>query len=421
MSNTRNKRSLFNIVFGNKKDTTIREKATQLQVLNNVQATFTTFNGKLYDTTQVRTCIDAIARNGAKLNPKHIRNTDKVYQDKQDNLLRLLSEQPNKLMNAYDFYYKIISQLYLNNNAFVYIEKDKDGKVISLIPINYQKYTLYEYNEDIFIKFDFLNGKNKFLSLQDEVIHLKRFYCENDITGGNSQPITKTMSVKHIVDEGIINAIKTTQGIKGVIKSTKSMLKPEDVKKMRDQFVDDLFDNADGNGIGGLDATSDFTPVKIDPQTATDGQLSTISKEIKDYFGISDEIIQSKYTEDQWNAFYESVIEPIGIMLSLEFTNKLFSYGEKIHGNKIIFEANRLQYASNNTKIAIAEKMNNYMTINEIREIFNLPPVEDGDKIMQDLNHIDNNIANQYQVGETKTEEDIVVTDDKKEVSENEE
>ena len=37
------------------------------------------------------------------------------------------------------------------------------------------------------------------------------------------------------------------------------------------------------------------------------------------------------------------------------------------------------------------------MTINELREVFNLPPREDGDKIMQDLNHIDSDIANDYQ------------------------
>ena len=46
------------------------------------------------------------------------------------------------------------------------------------------------------------------------------------------------------------------------------------------------------------------------------------------------------------------------------------------------------------------------MTINELREVFNLAPREDGDKIMQDLNHIDSDIANDYQVGEDENEEE---------------
>ena len=400
------KRSLFSKVFGVKQSANYKS-ATQLELMHGYQASFTTYNGKLYDSSQVRTCIDAIARNGAKLNPKHIRSNVKGYQSMNDTIKRLISEQPNELMNAYDFYYKVISLLYLHNNAFIYVLKDENDVVLGLYPINANKYELLEFKGDIYIKFEFNKGKTYVASLKDDVIHLKRFFCEHDVIGGNTTPITKTMSFKHIIQEGVINSIKTTQGIKGILKTTKAMLKPEDIKATRDQFVKDFMESSDDSGIAGLDATTDFKPVDINPRTASDEQVKEINDEIMNYYGVSKEIIQSNYTEQQWNAFYESVLEPIGIMLGLEFTNKMFTAGERYHGNKIVFEANRLQYASNQTKISIAEKMNNYMTINEIREMFNLAPVEDGDKIMQDLNHIDNSIANEYQVG--KKEEDIVV------------
>ena len=119
------------------------------------------------------------------------------------------------------------------------------------------------------------------------------------------------------------------------------------------------------------------------------------------YYGVSENIIQSKYSEDEWNAFYESILEPIAIQMSLEFTNKIFTLGERNHGNKIVFTSNRLQYASNNTKINIARYMSNYMMIDEIREIHNLPPLPNGEgqKVLQDLNHIDSSKANQYQIG----------------------
>ena len=117
------------------------------------------------------------------------------------------------------------------------------------------------------------------------------------------------------------------------------------------------------------------------------------------YFGVNEHIIQSNYTEDEWNAFYESVLEPIGLQMSLEFTNKIFTPTQKGFGNEIIFESNRLQYASNKTKIELLRYANNIMTINELREVFNLAPREDGDTIMQDLNHIDSTIANDYQLG----------------------
>lgn len=398
------KRSLFSKFFGTKENKTI---GTKLEFLNSgYNATFTDFNGKLYDTTQVRTCIDAIAKNGAKLNPKHIRSTDKKYQIKNDNLIRIISEQPNELMNAYDFYYKIISQLYLNNNAFIYIQRDANKNVTGLYPIKSDSYKLLEYKNNVYIQFNFSNGKFYTASLQDDIIHLKRFYCENDILGGDSKPIIKTMSFKQIVQDGVINAIKTTQGIKGYLKTTKAMLKPEDIKETRDKFVEDFVNSS--SGIAGLDATTDFKEVNINPQTATDSQVNSINKEIKDYFGVSDEIIQSKYNEEQWNAFYESVLEPIGIMLSLEFTNKIFTIGERFHGNKIVFEANRLQYASNNTKINIIKEAGamGILTINEAREILNLPPVDDGEKRLQSLNYVDSKIANQYQLDNEKPNEE---------------
>jgi len=39
-------------------------------------------------------------------------------------------------------------------------------------------------------------------------------------------------------------------------------------------------------------------------------------KELRDavfrYFGVNENIIMGNYTEDEWNAFYESTIEPLG-------------------------------------------------------------------------------------------------------------
>ena len=168
---------------------------------------------------------------------------------------------------------------------------------------------------------------------------------------------------------------------------------------MRDEFIKDFVKNSNETGIGGLDATTDFTPVKIEPTTASDSQIKTFDDKVLNYFGINENIIQSKYNEDEWNAFYESILEPIGLQMSLEFSNKLFTPTEKGFGNEIIFESNRLQYASNKTKIELLRYGNNIMTVNEMREIFNLSPIEGGEVILQDLNHIDSSIANEYQMG----------------------
>lgn len=392
-------RSLFGKIFGTEKNKVL--KSEKVTMVDGYSAIWTRFDDRLYNTTDVRVCIDTIARNGAKLNPKHVRATSRGIENRTENLQRLIAEQPNELDNAYSFYYKVISQLYLHNNSFIYISRDANGVPVGLYPLNSdkRKIKVLEYMGDIYIQFSFKDQRVYTASLKDDVILLKRFYCEGNVLGDNNDALIKVMSLKHIVKEGIINAIKTTASLKGYLKTTKAMLKPEDTKRIRDEFVNDFIHNDDGTGIAGLDATTDFTPINMSPVTATDSQMKMIADEIKNYFGLSDEILQSKYTEDQWNAFYESVLEPIAVQMSLEFTNKLFTLRERQFGNRIVFESNRLQYASNTTKVNIARYLNNYLTINEIREILNLAPIEDGDRILQSLNYIDSSIANDYQGG----------------------
>lgn len=389
------RRSLFKKIFNTDKNVRF---GTSMKLLNDFSAVWTTFNGNIYDNQTARACIDTIARNGAKLSPKHIRKSKEKFEEFDNRIKRLIAQRPNELMNAYDFYYKVISQLYLNNNSFIWVERNGDNP-INLWPIKAGSYEVVEDEfSNIYIRFTFGVGKT-YTASYDDIIHLRRFYCDNDVLGGNNNPIVNSLEFQNTTRDGIKNAIKLTAGIKGVLKTTKAMLKPEDIQANRTKFVEDLINYDVSNGIAGLDATTDFEAINLDPKTATDSQIDSIKKEILEYYGVSNEMLISKYTEEEWNAFYESVLEPIAIQMGLEFTNKLFTQGQRSFGNQILFEANRLAYASNKTKIEVARYMNNYMTQNEIREIFNLAPVEDGDKILQDLNHIDGNIANDYQGG----------------------
>ena len=379
-------RSLFSRIFGNDKDTQAPSTSTSFKLLDNYKSVFTRYRGNFEDDIDVRACVDTIARNAAKMHPKHIRKSDDKLEILNGNLYRLLAKKPNELQNAFQFYYQVITDLELYNNAYIYIQRDEDFKVTGLYPLTYKTIKLYEYGDKLYIQFKFGNSKERFVAYNN-CIHLTRFVSDDGLFGGSTEPIIKTLSIKHVLDEGIVNAIKTTSAIKGVIKSTQAMLKPEDVKKMRDQFVEDFVENSDKSGIGGLDATTTFTPVNIDPKTADENQIKVYDNKVLGYFGINENIIQSKYSEDEWNAFYESVLEPIGLQMSLEFSNKIFSPTERFFGNEIIFESNRLQYASNKTKIELVRYASNIMSVNELREVFNLTPIDGGEAILIDQNH----------------------------------
>jgi HK97 family phage portal protein len=383
-------------IFGNKSSP---QNVTQYKFLNDFAPFFSSFDGDIYDNDIGRTCIDAIAKNAAKLKPKHIRRVNGQIIDMDDHLTWLLQVRPNPYMNAYDFYYKVVSQLYSNNNSFVYIQNDNKGTV-GLYPISYSSIEFVEYQNELYCRFTFMTGFRMTVPYTD-LIHLRRHFNRDDIFGeSNQKPLRPTLNLIQTINQGIVNAIKSSARLRGFLKFTQT-LRPEDIKKQRDQFVADYLGINNDGGIGATDVKADFTPVKMEAQMADDKQMAVARDNAYRYFGVNDNIIKADYTEDQWNAFYESVLEPIAIQLSLEFTEKCFSAREKGFGNEVIFEANRLQYASAKTKIALLQYLMpmGVFSINDALEIFNMPPVEDGDRRIFSLNYVNAKLADMYQTG----------------------
>lgn len=388
---------MFSAVFGDKKPPV---NVIQYQFLNDYAPFFSSVSSNFYDNDVVRTCIDAIARNAAKLKPKHIRRANGRITTVSDELQWLLEVRPNPYMSAYDFLYKVVSQLYTNNNSFIYIHLDTLGKITGLFPLSYSSIEFVEYQGELYCRFNFLSGFRMTVPYT-ELIHLRRHFNSDDIFGeSNQKPFKPTLSLIQTVNEGIINAIKSSARLRGFLKFTQT-LRPEDLKAQRDKFVADYLSVNNDGGIGAVDAKADFTPVEMNSKMVDDKQMAVIRDNAYRYFGVSESIIKADYTEDQWNAFYESVLEPIAIQLSLEFTEKCFSDREKGFGNEIIFEANRLQYASNQTKINLLQYLMpmGIFSVNDALEILNMPPVEDGDRRIFSLNYVNAKLADAYQTG----------------------
>jgi hypothetical protein len=110
--------------------------------------------------------------------------------------------------------------------------------------------------------------------------------------------------------------------------------------------------------------------------------MKEIREGVYDYFGVNDEILQNKAYGDKWTAFYEGAIEPFAIQFSEVMTKMLFTFREQGVGNKVIASSNRLQYLSNAEKLNVTQALldRGIMTRNQAMEVWNLPPVEDGDE-----------------------------------------
>ena len=398
------KRSLFSTIFGNKKQTEVTK--TQLQMLNSYNAQFTTLGNDTYDSKVARQCIDRIATHCAKLIPKHIK--DSISNNIKGDINFLLQNQPNPITTKFDFIYRVISMLYTDSNAFVFIAKDKTGYITGFYPVLATNYDLLEDTTGkIYLQFKFMNGKEYTLPYL-ELIHLRLFYNKHDIFGTNNKVLKTDIDTAHTASEGIKNAIKTSNNLKGILKYTNSMLKEKDIKASKEAFVRDFLNLENESGIAAVDSKAEFEAVNLKPITLDREQLKQVNNNIFDYFGISEKIVNNSFTTEDWNAFYEGVIEPRAIQMSDAFTNKIFSYKAIKDGHKIVFTANRLQYATLANKISLLKEAGalGLLTKDEAREIIDLHPLggEEGAKIIQSLNNIDSSIANDYQGGDKNGE-----------------
>src|SRR5699024_1385448 len=240
-----------------------------------------------------------------------------------------------------------------------------------------------------------------------EVLILRRFYNSNDLLGDSNTAIMPALGLAHTQNEGLEQSIKKSANIRGILKYNQILNKKE-LKKVKDEFVRDYFSMQNQGGVAALDHKADYIPLDMKAVSIDDKQLEAVKKKIYEYLGISESIVNSSYDEDEWAAFYESIIEPLSLQFSQELTHKLFTEREKAFGNEIIFESNRLQFASNASKTNILKKIVplGLLTINQSLEMLNIPPDEDGDRRLQSLNYINQDKADEYQTGGKEDEKE---------------
>lgn len=398
-----------------KKNRTVAK--TQIQLVNEPTTNFSAYSGNAYENDVFREGVDAIARNAAKLKGSHmIKYSDHETRDGDCKLNRLLQVRPNRYMSAYDFLYKLITRLYLYNNSFAYLDRDDSGNVRAIYPITATQVNIMsDPTGALFCGFMLkATGREVILPYRD-VIHLRRFYSENEILGEDNRALDSGLELAQTENEGITAAIKAGANIRGIL-SFNQILSPSKLKEEKDAFIKDYLQLNNEGGVIATDQKTEYKPIENKPVILDADQAKQIKTKIYDYLGVNEAIVNSSYTDEQYNSFSVSTIEPIAIALSQEFTAKIFNDREQAYGNSIVFESGRLQSASVKTKINLISTLAPYglITINQALEILNLPSVPDGDKRLQALNMIDQKIASEYQIGK-KSAEDKEGSDDENE------
>ena len=392
-------RNLLSTIFGNNKPPINLENA---QLINSFNSLITNYNSEIYNDLTVRSCVDTIARHVSKLKPVHIIKDEDGRHLQSTTINSLLNSRPNIYMSTADFLYKVTSQLLYYGNAFIFLQKDTQNNIIGFYPIDFATCELKEVNNVLYLKFNFYTGKTIAVPYTD-IIHIRRNFSSHDFLGQDAyQPLQETLSNLFKARRSISNKVENSGKISGVLKIKGNVGQENWITQAKTFAKNFMSFTNDTGGIAAVDSSTDFVPITNKVESAEDTQLKYLQSEVYSYFGLTEAIVSGNYTETEWQAFYESIIESIKIQLSQEFTAKVFTDQERKYGNLIDFNSNRLTYASTANKVSMVKELGalGLLTTNEARELFDLPPVEDGDKRLVSLNYINAAKADEYQLKE---------------------
>lgn len=344
------------------------------KMLNGYSPTFTSFNGGVYEMDLTRVAINNFATHCSKLKPE-------VEGSACKHLERVLQFKPNYFMDTTKFIKRLATILAVEHTAFIVPIEDKYGNLCGYYPLRAQRCEVVEAAGRVYLRYLFANGEHGAIEFEKVGI-MTDFEYSDDLFGEPNDTLKPTMQLIHTQNEGIVNAVKNSANIRFLAKVA-NMLKPEDIKKERERFTEENLSADNKSGMIIYDNKfSELKQIESKPYTPNALQMQQIQDSVCTHFGTNMDILQNKFDEETWNAYYEGKIEPFAIQLSLVMSNMTFTQRELAHGNAITFSANRLQYASNETKLQVSTQLFDRALLNRngVMDIWNMAHVEDGDK-----------------------------------------
>lgn len=395
-------------------------------MMNGYAPIFTQFGTDIYASDVVQQALKCIVDEMKKLNPKHVRMNGNDPIPIQDSTVQSVLLNPNPLMTTSDFLEKTTWLLLLNYNVFIipvykrWIDK-KTGQerryYQALYPIKpTEVFFIEDASGRLYVQFYFANGENTVLAY-DDVIHIKYNYSVNDYMGGDEtgqpdhRPLLNTLQLNDQLLKGIAKAMNASYAINGIVKYN-TMMDDGRTEAALAELEQKLANSQ--SGFLPLDLKAEFIPLQRSTALVDADTLKFLDEKILRTWGISLAILTGDFSKDQYNSFYQKVLEPLIIALSQGMTKKLFTDRERAFGNRVELYPKDLIFMTVDQTIEMVTLLSNTGAIyeNEKRAAFGLAPLPEleGKRYMS-LNWIDANNASQYQVGK----ENVDVVDEVKE------
>ena len=364
---------LFDIFLGNrpKPQGTYEGK---FKMISGYEPRFSRWGGSVYESELIRSAINARATHISKLKVEVIGSAKPALQ-------RKLAKGPNQFQTWSQFMYRLSTILDIHNTAFIVPVYDDFGEVSGIfcpLPTNCE---VVQYGNTPYLRYTFRDGNTAAIELEYCGV-MTKFQYKDDIFGENNEALHPTLELINIENQGIQEATKSSAAYRFWAR-VNNFTKSDDLANERKRFTEKNF-SKESKGGGMLlfpNTYQDIHQIESKPWIWNSAQMKEVQSDIYNYFGVNEDIMQNKAYGDAWNAFYEGVVEPFAVQFSEVMTKMLFTFREQGTGNQVVATSNRLQYMSNADKLNVTRDLldRGILTLNQAMEIWNLPPVEDGD------------------------------------------
>lgn len=363
--------SLFDKIFGRAPKPTGKYEGSFVSLTGH-RPHFTRWGGDIYERELIRASINAIATHVSKLKVEVQGAAKPALQNK-------LKHGPNQWQTWGQFLYRLETIRQIHNTAFIVPVYDEFGEPSGIFTPLPDRCEIIQYDDTPYLRYRFSHGETAAIELAYCGV-LTKFQYRDDFFGETNAALLPTLDLIHIQNQGIQEGVKSAATYRFMAK-VNNFSKAEDLKKERRRFTEENL-KEDGGGILLFPNTyTDIKQVDTKPWVVDADQMEAIKANVYEYFGVNEDVLTNKAYGDAWAAFYEGVIEPFAIQFSDVMSKMLFSFREQSQGNYVMATANRLQYMSNADKLAVSSQLvdRGIMSLNDAREIWNLPPVEGGD------------------------------------------
>lgn len=346
------------------------------------------WSGPMYQQVLVRSVIERFAIACSKLKPE-------IKGSARPRIRRAVETSPNQFQTWPQFLYRCAT-LYMNNTTVCVVPEYKPGSDIQVgfYPVPLAHAEVVDHRGEYWLRWTSVDGDVRAIELKKVAI-VTRFQYQSDWFG-DGNILASTLSMLKAQEDAQKQSINDSAQLR-FIGQLNGQVREEDMAKKRDRFAKDNLSSDNETPLMVYDNTfASIEQLKAQNWTIPGEEMDRIENNVFDYFGINRRILQNAYDENAWDAFYEGAVEPFALALGEALTQATYTMRER-PANRISFSSNRLEFASASSKRNMNKDMTDraIMTINEGREILQLPPMEGGDVFI---------LRGEYKVGHTLEE-----------------